>query len=127
MDPDIFHFAVNPRNHDLESPESLHDAWLTSCCVVETPVADRASVVNIELQFLGPNHDRDIHLSYASVRAYRIESCEMFQRGSKHGDLLIHEMRIESAGVYEHEFLFFSGASIFIQFEKFAHIVRTRN
>jgi hypothetical protein len=58
MGHDIYVFASDTKNHDLTSPNSLHDSWLSRCVIiddlsrVERPGkrSARRSVVRIEMQ-----------------------------------------------------------------------------
>src|ERR1700742_3541208 len=100
MLPHIFEFASNPDNYDLASPDSLHDAWLESWKIEEIPTSRKKRAIQIQARFLGPMHDRYIDLTYRNVRRHEIASVGNSQQ---HGDLLVHELRVVSNGIYVHE------------------------
>jgi hypothetical protein len=129
MPRELYAFAADPQNHDLESPNSLHDAWLESWIVKEmssvTNVTKRA--VCIECRLLGPRHDRTIHLTYDHVLSYGIH-CPSYQPhlvSKGHGDLLVHEVQVVRENVFSHELLFSSGTSFFVEFVELKHQITT--
>ena len=129
MPAHLLEFAANVDNHDLTHPNSLHDAWLDHLNISETRWKDptSGSTVRIDAQFLGPRHDRLIHLTYLDVRGYELKSPLTFSAmppiNTAHGDLLIHEMRIDEENSFSHELLFSKGTTVWIQFTNFAHRV----
>lgn len=110
LPPHIWAFAVDERHYNLDARQSLHDAWLQECRVVETATGSRQEIrqTEIHLRLLGPWHDRLIHLHYLGVRQYT-----MIQGDSAdwHGDLLLHEVRLND-GLIVHEMVFDHGARI---------------
>jgi hypothetical protein len=64
----------------------------------------------VELRFLGPQHDRRIHLRYTGI-----SQCNFGNPGPQE-DMLIHELREIVSGVFVHEFLFASAATLLIEF-----------
>jgi hypothetical protein len=124
MPAHLFSFAASPENHDLFSPNSLHDAWLTSWNVLETQEASTgARTVQIEAVFLGPRQDRLIHLTYNEVQNYEVTwpgiSGGIAQIA--HGDLLVHELQVVSRDVFVHELVFSTGAIFRVQFGDLTH------
>jgi hypothetical protein len=126
--PHIFRFAGSVENHDLESPNSLHDSWVENLFVREVSSAANRSqrIVQIDLSLLGPHHDRFIHLTYGGVKFYQLQmeagppgTVQMRNRG--HGDLLVHELRSEDDGTFSHEIVFASGSVFLFRFSEFSH------
>ena len=119
MPTPLFEFASNPDNHDLTSPNSLHDSWLEHWRVSEIVTGEnrRFRDVQIEACFLGPRHDRYIFLTYKNVRQHSISAGRFFP----YGDLLLHEMTIEQENLYSHEVLFANGSTILVHFSDFEH------
>src|SRR5687768_5944597 len=62
----VYAFASNFDHFGLESHSSLHDAWLERLTVDEIAEGERQEIPRLEirLSFLGPFHDRRIHLHY---------------------------------------------------------------
>jgi hypothetical protein len=118
MPPHLFKFASNPENHD-GSPNSLHDSWLEYWNVLERVIGDKPKFreLQIEACFLGSRHDRRIHLHYGNVQRHSISA----GRFSTHGDLLIHELAIEAAGLFSHELLFANGSTFTVHFKDLEH------
>jgi hypothetical protein len=121
--PAIFEFAASVERHNLDSPHSLHDAWLSSMLVKENrrthrPFEPRPS---IELAMLGPRHDRDIILTYEGVSSYRVEGNRNPYNlaDTFHGDVSCHEVRITEEGLIVHEIAFVSQSSIVVTCESF--------
>jgi hypothetical protein len=123
ISPHIFAFASNPENHDLTSPNSLHDSWLESWNVEEISDEARKRSIQIRAKLLGSRHDRQIHLTYGHVRHHSIVS---EGKSAGHGDLLIHEMRLAEPGWYIHELLFSEGSTFLVAFRDFAHEIARR-
>lgn len=124
MPSHLFAFAANTENHDLGSPDSLHDAWLRSWNVVESGKGKKvARLVQIEAKFLGPQHDRFIHLTYLGVQNYETAWPGGMRKVTQiaHGDLLVHELHMISDDVFMHEMLFETGAVFRVQFSDLIH------
>jgi hypothetical protein len=127
MPAHLFAFAANSENFDLSSPNSLHDAWLEQWCIAEValPNERRKRLIEINARFLGPQHDRHIHLIYKNVGSYTTHNPEEFERlpRNAHGDLLIHELTVVRDGLFEHELRFSRGTVFSVQFTDFEHRV----
>jgi hypothetical protein len=110
----VYAFASDRAHYALDSPRSLHDAWLEELTLTEvTPSkSPQDRTTQLTLRLLGPMHDRIHVLHYHGVRGYRLEA-GMTARG--HGDVLVHEVRLNELGVLIHEILFASGARIVIE------------
>jgi hypothetical protein len=119
MLPHIHAFASNEDHHSLTSPNSLHDSWLEHWKIREVVIGKQRSQrrLDIEACFLGPTHDRHIHLSYKGVHQHTITANER----SEYGDLLVHELTVEHDGLYVHEILFAGGSIFTVRFSDFAH------
>jgi len=125
MPADLHAFAANSENHDLNSPNSLHDAWLKEWTIAEIalPHEPKKRSIEINARFLGPQHDRYIHLIYKNVGSYTIQNPEDFEMlpHIAHGDLLIHELTVVRDGLFEHELRFSRGTLFAVQFSGFEH------
>jgi len=119
----VYTFASSTERHNLESPHSLHDAWLTSITIKEN--RKRESPFNpklgIEIVLFGPMHDRNIILNYAGVASYTINGIknkinigDTFQ-----GDITCHQVTLNENGLIMHEILFTSKSNIIITCEEF--------
>ena len=119
-------FASNPENHDLTSPNSLHDASLR-CWKVTEPALPPDATVEIDIELLGPQWDRLIRLWYGEVISYTVDESpavadqEGVRRG--HGDLLVHELRMAEDDSFRHELVFSSGTVFLVQFRAFGHAI----
>lgn len=121
-------FALDPRNYDLTSHQSLHDAWLEWFLVSEPATGARSETrgIQIECRFLGPYHDHYIELKYVDVREYKVIASQPIANPLVgHGDLLMHEMRVEGSYV-THEMVFSNGAVFEIVCLSFSHRLVTR-
>ena len=109
--------------YSLDSPHSLHDAWLESLEVLEPAKGKRHEQrsTRITLRLLGAFHDRVHELTYVDVRRYRIDAPDG-HRG--HGDLIVHEVRIEEADLVVHELLFANGCTVEIGCSDFFYTER---
>jgi len=127
MPSHIFEFASNTENHDLTSPNSLHDSWLESWNIQERadPATREYRSIQIDARFLGSRWDRYVHLTYKNVGRYEISSPEGFAQPPSHktghGDLLVHEMRIVRDGLFAHELIFSRGSTFLVEFSDFEH------
>ena len=77
MPEHLFEFASDPRNHNLDDPNGLHDAWLEYWRISELPKLEGRNKdrrLQIEACFLGPRHDRHIHLTYGDVQQYAVQN-----------------------------------------------------
>ncbi|MEH6801072.1 MAG: hypothetical protein V7681_17425 [Halopseudomonas sabulinigri] len=119
----VFEFASDEKRHNLDSAHSLHDAWLTSLVVKENRNTQRPfePKPTIELVLLGPQHDRDIVLSYVNVSSYRAESEQNCFNAADtlHGDVDLHEVRVSEGGLVVHEIKFSSCSRIIITCDNF--------
>ncbi len=120
----IYAFASNPDHFNLESPSSLHDAWLESLVVSEVATGERSEMrkVEVKLTLLGPFHDRRIHLHYTGVARYSFEALPGYgQKHTGHGDLFTHEIRLGKDGCFIHELLFECNATFLVEFANMRH------
>lgn len=119
---DIYEFAKDENRHNLSSPHSLHDAWISSITIKENRNKERPfnPKPSIKIELLGPMHDRDIILSYFDVESYEIKGNKnRFNWGDTfHGDIDRHEIRL-SESLYEHTIWFHSDSVLKIKFRKF--------
>ena len=112
----VYEFATDVNRHNIESPHSLHDSWITSITIKEhrnkTQPFDPRTTIEIEL--LGQMHDRNIFLKYEGIESYAIEgSKNPYNYGDTyHGDVACHEVRLTEVGLLLHEILMASEAQI---------------
>jgi hypothetical protein len=126
MPAHLFEFASNPENHDLKSPNSLHDSWLEYWRIAEISEDGRRRFRSLKIDacFLGPMHDRYIFLHYKNVEQHAITAPhDSPYRGAQHGDLLVHELVMVREGLFSHELVFSLGAVFSLQFEELEHRV----
>jgi hypothetical protein len=119
----VYEFASDETRHDSSSPGSLHDAWLSKIAIVEsrngnTPFEPR---VSLELTLLGPQHDRDMILTYSSVAEYEIagKRNEFSYGDTFHGDIDQHEIKLADKKI-QHTIWFHSASIIRIKFAEFS-------
>lgn len=118
LSDELYEFSSNVNRYDLSSPESLHDSWLRSLQVQDTIQEDggiNKAITAIEIELLGPHHDRVFCLKYTEVKSY------IFDKPIKnipvnHYDLLCHEVRVNGKGYKEHVILFDNEISFQIEF-----------
>jgi hypothetical protein len=74
MPDHLFEFASNEENHNLTSPNSLHDSWLEYWRISELSKHGDRRVRRSQIEgcFLGPMHDRYIYLDYKGVEKHSI-------------------------------------------------------
>jgi hypothetical protein len=100
------------ENRDAFFREGIGDVdelVLTEATPSKSP---QGRTTQLTLHLLGPMHDRVHVLQYYGVRGYRLEA-GMTARG--HGDVLVHEVRLNELGVLVHEILFAAGARLVIE------------
>lgn len=128
MPAHAWQFASNSENHDLTSPNSLHDSWFEYLKISERSVADRkCRALDVELCLLGPRHDRRIYLLYKDVLSYALSGAKDFAGSplqTPHGDLLVHEMIAIGRARLSHELVFSKGAVFTVEFAEFEHRIQ---
>ena len=116
----VFTFASNWKYYSLESHSSLHDSWLERLSIEEKNKRDEQDrTANITVLLLGAYHDRLISLEYLDVHYYLIEGILLDTRG--HGDILIHEIRLNKKNLIEHEVLFSDNTKFLISCSNIIH------
>lgn len=129
LSPALYEFASDYDNYNLTSHTSLHDAWLEEFSIreVQQPSSKTDRVLEISSTYLGPFHDLKIHITYRDVHWYELinpqESRTQPPTTVPHGDLLLHEIRVASKGLFEHELVFSRGGRFLVCFEEFEHLV----
>jgi len=126
MSDALYKFASSIENYDLTNKNSLHDSWLEEVSIVEDSGIQRGRSVRITANYLGAFHDRRIIIRYAGVEEYEIMMTRE-RRGSRvaHRDVLVHEVRVADAGVFQHEILFSSGSTFVVAFRDFEHRIES--
>lgn len=113
----VYEFATDSSRYDLQSPHSLHDAWLTSLTIRENRHAVRPfePEPTIEIVLLGQMHDRDIVLKYRQIEWYKMAGFKnQYNWGDTfQGDVGAHEVRLEGHFII-HEIEFVSRSSIVV-------------
>jgi hypothetical protein len=123
----IYAFASDAKHFDLSAKSSLHDAWLESLTVREDASGSRNEIRRLEVKLclLGPYHDRLIHITYSGVERYLFDSPAKTGVAryihTAHGNLLTHEIRLETGGLFVHEILFERGSTLLVEFSGFSH------
>ena len=119
----IYQFAADESRHNLQSPHSLHDSWLSSLSIKEprNTGSEITAWPNIELILLGQMHDRNISLLYTNVHSYKIVGSKNPYNWADtfHGDIEAHKITLGSHATFLHEISFVSGSKILIEFEGF--------
>ncbi|WP_125564801.1 hypothetical protein [Pseudoalteromonas rubra] len=112
----VYEFATDVNRHDFESPQSLHDSWVTSINIKEHRNKERPfnPSTTIEIELLGPMHDRNIVLKYEEIESYAFEGTKnpYNYADTYHGDIVCHEVRLTEGGYLLHEILMASEATI---------------
>lgn len=119
----VYSFASDVRNFDLTSHQSLHDAWLEWLVIKEPASGPRSEIrsIEVECRFLGPYHDQYIELKYLGVYRYKFSTPGQDANPTvAHGDLLMHEVRLEEGWVV-HQMEFSNGAELEIFCRSFEH------
>ena len=124
----IYAFAADVNRHNLDSPHSLHDAWMTSITIQQNRNRSRpfGPEPTIEVVLLGQKHDRDIILRYKGVESYQIAGLRAALGGGDtfQGDVSRHEVRLGEAGLMVHEIEFSSNSRMEVVFRDLECIER---
>ena len=119
----VYDFASDVNRHNLNSPHSLHDSWMTSITIKENrnPKRPFNPKPTIEIVLLGQMHDRDLILTYENVQSYLIEGIKnsFNWKDTFQGDVMCHEVTLDESGHIAHEILFASESKITIVCESF--------
>lgn len=112
----VYEFATNINRHNIQSPHSLHDSWITSINIKENRNKERPfnPVTTIKIELLGQMHDRNIILEYEEVESYTFEGVKNPHNctDTYHGDIACHEVRLTENNFLVHEILMASKAVI---------------
>jgi hypothetical protein len=123
----VYEFAIKQEHYNLDSHESLHDAWLEYLTICEPAEGERKEerCVDIKTCYLGPFHDCLIYVHYKNVRSYSLHSPAVFENPptykSGHGDLLTHKISVLENNHIKHEVKFSRGSVLSIIFEDLEH------
>ena len=119
----IYEFASSEERHNLSSPHSLHDSWLSSLSIKEPrgPGGEGRNLPSVEVALLGQMHDRTIVLQYHKVHSYQISGTKNPYNWADtfHGDVSMHVIIVRSELTFLHRITFVSGSKIEIEFEDF--------
>jgi hypothetical protein len=113
----VYDFASNYKYYNLTDHSSLHDAWLEYFNIREIAEGDRSEIRRIEIEssHLGPFHDCRINIIYKDVQSFSINTVHppLSSNGQAHGDLIMHEVRLEDNEILVHEIIY-STESVYI-------------
>ncbi len=117
----LYKFAVNEKHYDLDSPESLHDAWVEYINITEksSGLRNDSRSSRIEIKLLGPQHDRFITLIYDNVLSLNLDTHNLLNKGW--GDLISHRVRFSNTNSYPIHDLKCANGNISIGFELFSY------
>lgn len=105
LDPALYAFVSDVDRYNLTSRKSLHDAWLRKLSLMPVDMHAFPLRMRLELEFLGPYHDRIFRLCYDDVLAYGLN--QQIRTHHRNQDLLMHEFRLdEQSELLEHVFEF---------------------
>ena len=114
----VYEFATDVNRHSLDSPHSLHGSWMTSITIKENRRSKRPfdPSPTIEINLLGPMHDREIVLAYSGVEKYRVDGIKNQKnwRDTYQGDILCHQVTLYRSELITHEIQFASNSKIAI-------------
>lgn len=103
---------------DIRSRASLHDSWLSRLSLKDQFLgSDALDQIDLEIELLGPYHDRTFFLRYSGIRFHEIR-IRGLASGENRGDLLVHELRMGEQENFEHELWFSNQDRIEIHCEK---------
>lgn len=109
----LYAFAADFDRYGLHARGSLHDAWLQRLTLAPADVRAKPPRMVLELDLLGPWHDRVLRLRYDAVSAYSLVQPPREHEAAQ--DLLCHELRLDAAGeCLEHFLQFDDGFSILV-------------
>jgi len=100
--------------------------------VIELSEGDRNQFrqIEIEIRFLAPFHDKRIYLNYKNVIGFNLKTPEFSPetpcqqsayRIGGHGDLYVHEIRLEEDSILVHELDFVEGSNFIIKCRDIVH------
>ena len=101
----LYAFAADFDRYGLHARGSLHDAWLQRLALAPADVRAQRPRMGLELDLLGPWHDRVLCLRYDEVSSYSFVQAPRERRAAQ--DLLCHELRLDAAGECLEHFLQF--------------------
>ncbi|MDB6112383.1 MAG: hypothetical protein JWR69_4133 [Pedosphaera sp.] len=121
----IYQFASSEQHFNLNSPHSLHDAWMESVTISERrhKAAPFEPQVHIIVKLLGQRHDRLIVLEYENVSRYMVDGKPSLYNPADtlHGDVFTHEIRVTNKNKIIHEILFVSDSRLQVECDNFTH------
>lgn len=115
----VYSFAKDSKNYDLDSQQSLHDAWLNFIKIYELSSGKRSEnrKTEIVIELLGSYHDILISLTYSDVKTINMSSHKELSHGW--GDLLVHEFRLDKDDIHIIHELEFQYGTIILSFKNF--------
>jgi len=108
----LYAFAADFDRYGPHARGSLHDAWLQRLTLAPADARSRAPRMDVEIDLLGPWHDRLLCLRYEEASAYSF--AQPPREGGAAQDLLCHELRLDDAGRLEHFLMFDDGFSVLV-------------
>lgn len=117
LPPSTREFFFAPWHYDPTDHRCLHDSWLESIEIRDSP--DESRKTSIVLRLLGAYHDGHMTIVYDGVETYSLSRSlapVALPRTQGHGDLLADELSLED-GTLKHHLEFSGGALMQIAFQ----------
>jgi hypothetical protein len=119
LPPALAKFALDESRYELQSDETLHDAWLTKLSFEKKYFDHETSESVVTLELLHSSHESVCQLSYSDVVTLEmssgLESIDPYP-----SDLLVHEFSLVSLGLFQHLIHFDHGEWIRVVFRRFS-------
>lgn len=116
-------FFLATWHYDKDDHRCLHDAWLESLVISESPPAQEAErrQIEISIRLLGSYHDGYMTIRYHGVRRYLITTppkAATPPATDGHGDLLADEVSMSEYGFPVHYMEFSRGSLLEIEYQE---------
>ena len=93
---ELYSFFADWERYNLDSPKSLHDAWLCGF-YFKTKADGKSDSPRLTLEFLGPYHDRKISFHY--LKPSNIDLFELEILSERNLDVETHEVIFEGSNM----------------------------
>lgn len=102
----LYRFASDVSRYELNGPSTLHDAWVEDV-FLSTRYSDRSNAIAVaEAKVcLRKADDGFIAMTYSGVEGFEYKNLPS-RWPDKATDLLVHEVSMESSGLYSHLLVF---------------------
>lgn len=120
LPPNVYDFAIAEWHYNPDFPQSLHDSWVESVSIIESPIRGNQHnrTLDITIRLFGPYHDGHIRIDYKDVYSYSINlpgGTELEIGPYRHGDWLVDEVSLSERNLVVHEIEFRSGSRWMIE------------